>query len=264
MVFCVLTVSVMVVCVNVYAASIETKQGVVGYNDTPKLPWCSYIKHDPHRPMPVYLDPGPQTELIKPPSDAIILFDGKDLSQWKKNTWKIADGKVLASKGNLETKQSFGDAQIHLEFMIPQEPNESFYNRGNSGLFLMGLYELQIFDSHKSNDKQIYPDGQCAAIYGETPPLVNACREAGQWQTYDIVFRAPVFEKGKLIKHATVTLLHNNVLVHDHTVIHAPTGHRKLRACKPHPAKLPMKLQGHGSSVSFRNIWLRPLNDTQK
>ncbi len=246
------------------AASIETDQGVVGYNDTPKLPWCSFLKHDPHRPLPSYVDPGPPTESVCAPSDAVILFDGSDLSHWQKNEWKIVDGQTQASKGNLKTKQSFGDFQLHLEFMVPKEAPDTLYNRGNSGIYIMQQYEVQIFDSHPSHDKQIYPDGQCAAIYGDTPPMVNACRKPGQWQTYDIFFTAPVFEKDKLIKPAMITVLHNNVLVHFNAEIHGPTGHRSNISYKPHPAKMPLVLQGHGSSVRFRNIWVRPLSETKQ
>jgi len=246
------------------AASIETDQGVVGYDDTPKLPWCNYIKHDATRPLPRYVDPGPApTNPVAPPSDAIVLFDGTDFSQWQENKWKIVDGCAQAGKEDLITKQSFGDFQLHMEFIVPEEPGNNFYNRGNSGLYIMGLYELQIFDSHRSHEKQIYPDGQCASIYGDTPPMVNACRKGGQWQTYDILFTAPVFEGKKLIEPAKISVLHNNVWVHNNAVIHAPTGHRKMFYYKPHSAKLPLTLQGHGSAVRFRNIWIRSLSETK-
>ena len=125
----------------------------------------------------------------------------------------------------------------------------------------MGRYEVQIFDSHPSHKLQVYPDGQCAAIYGETPPLVNACRKPSQWQSFDIIFTAPVFTDGKLSKPASVTMLHNGVLVHFNTVIHGPVQWRSIAQYKPHADKLPLKLQGHGSPVRFRNIWIRPYDN---
>jgi hypothetical protein len=242
------------------AGMIETPQGVAGYQDTPLLDWCGYIKHDPNRPQPMYVDPGPSQVSARPPSDAIVLFDGdQTLSCWEPGTWQVVEGVLEAGQGDLASRQAFGDCQLHLEFLIPEDAKTSFMNRGNSGVFLMGLYEIQIFDSHPSHKRQIYPDGQCAAIYGETPPLVNACRPAGQWQTYDILFTRPVFEKDKVIKPATLTLFHNGVLVQYNTIIHGPTGHQEILTYQPHPDKLPLKLQGHGCPVHFRNIWIRPL-----
>lgn len=259
---CLLGVFIVNLC---FAASIETEQGVVGYDDTPMLPWCSYLMHDATRPLPNYVDPGPApTNPANPPSDAVILFDGTDLSQWQANEWEIVNGIIQAGNKNLVTKQSFGDCQIHIEFMIPEEPAKNFYNRGNSGVFIMGKYEVQIFDSHPSHDKQIYPDGQCAAIYGDTPPMVNACRKGGQWQTYDIIFTAPVFENNKLVKMPMITMFHNNILVHLNSKIHAPSSHRQILSFEPHPDKLPLMLQGHGSPVLFRNIWVRPLSKTKQ
>jgi len=131
-------------------------------------------------------------------------------------------------------------------------------SRGNSGVLLMGTYEIQIFDSHPQHAEQIYPDGQAASIYGQTPPLVNACRRPGEWQSFDIVFTAPVFADGKLAKRATVTLLHNGVPVHRNQEIMGPMAHCRIAPYEPHPAKLPLALQGHGSPVRFRNVWIRP------
>ena len=244
---------------TLYAASIETDTGVIGYDDTPKLSWCEYLVHDPHRPLPVYVNPGPSMEPAPAPSDAIVLFDGKDLSKWQKNSWQLVDNHAQSGKGPLKTKQSFGNFQLHLEFMTPADTSGNFWNRGNNGLYIMGYYEVQIFDSHPSHKKKIYPDGQCAAIYGQTPPLVNACRKPGQWQTYDIIFIAPVFENDKLVKPAMITMLHNNILVHLNTTVHGPTGHRQIKKYKPHPTKLPLVFSAHNSPVRFRNIWVRPL-----
>ncbi len=243
------------------AGLIETSRGVTGYQGTPLLDWCGYIKHDPNRPQPVYVDPGSSQVFDRPPSDAILLFGGGQmLSSWEPESWQVIEGALVAGQGDLTSRQAFGDCQLHLEFMIPQELKTSFMNRGNSGVFLMGLYEIQIFDSHPCHRRQIYPDGQCAAIYGDTPPLVNVCRPAGQWQTYDILFTRPVFAKDQVVKPASITMLHNGVLVHYNAIIHGPTGHQEILTYQPHPDKLPLKLQGHGCPVHFRNIWIRPLD----
>lgn len=164
-----------------------------------------------------------------------------------------------AGKGDLVSKHSFGDCQLHLEFCIPQGHETPLFDRGNSGVILMGHYEVQIFDSHSSHKQQVYPDGQCAAIYGETPPLVNVCRKAGQWQTYDIIFNAPVFDKDKVVKPATITVFHNGVIVHLNTVIHGALSHLEVKDYKPHLPQMPLLLQGHGCPVRFRNVWIRPL-----
>ncbi len=234
--------------------------GVYGYKDTPILPWCGYHVHDPDRPAPKKVVPGkPSTEdkAGTAPSDAIVLFDGKDMSQWEASEWKIEDGILVAvGGGHLVTKQAFGDVQLHLEWEAPDPPQGDRFNRGNNGVLLMGLYEIQIFDSYT---ERLYPDGQAAAIYGQTPPFVNACRKPGQWQTFDIVFTAPVFESGKLVKPARVTVFHNGLLVHLHEEIRGKTGHRVLPSYKPHSAKLPLHLGAHDNPVRFRNIWIRPL-----
>lgn len=244
--------------------SIVTPEGIYGHPDLTKLPWCSYTKHDPNRPVPAFIDTGTREVSVEPPSDAVVLFDGKTLSAWHRSDWKLSDGIMTAGGGFLTSRKSFGDCQLHLEFMVPQKPGAVLSNRGNSGVLLMGLYEVQIFDSHPSNKQQIYPDGQCGSVYGETPPLLNACRLPGQWQSFDIIFTAPVFEKGKLAKAAAVTMLHNGVLVHLNTTIHGPMAWRKISQYRPHGDKLPLKIQGHGSPVSFRNIWIRPLNNNAK
>jgi hypothetical protein len=234
--------------------------GVYGYKDTPVLPWCGYRVHDPDRPDPRRVDPGTAGQSVmpaKPPADAIILFDGTDLSKWQKPLYKIEDG-CLVAVGNqaLVTKDSFGDCQIHLEWMAPPPEGFPWYNRGNNGVLLMGLYEIQIFDSYT---EKIYPDGMAAAIYGQTPPRVNVCRPPGQWQTYDIIFTAPVFEAGKLVKPARVTMFHNGVLVHLNEEIHGETGHRILPEYKQKISRGPLALGGHDCPVRFRNIWIRPL-----
>ncbi|MHC4178023.1 MAG: 3-keto-disaccharide hydrolase [Planctomycetota bacterium] len=238
---------------------------VVGYKDTPLLPWTDgkYHVHDPDRLVPKHVLTDPAStrgEPGKAPSDAIVLFDGRDLSKWEPASWKLAGGYVEAGQGSLTTKEAFGDCQLHLEWMAPTEPPSHMMSRGNSGVILMGLYEIQVFDSHPMHAEQIYPDGQAASIYGQTPPLVNACRRPGQWQSFDVVFTAPVFEGDKLNRRAVVTMFHNGVLVHLGQEVMGPMAHRQIVPYRRHAAKLPLVLQGHGSPVRFRNIWIRPLD----
>jgi hypothetical protein len=234
--------------------------GIIGYKDTPVLPWCGYRVHDPDRPAPPKVTPGqPSThdKVGTAPPDAIVLFRGKDLSQWERSDWKTEDGELIAISGNLTTKEPFGDCQLHIEWMAPDPPRGSIWDRGNNGVMLMGLFEIQIYESYAA---KIYPDGQAAAVYGQTPPMVNACRKPGQWQTFDIIFFAPRFEAGKLKEPARVTVLHNGLLVHHNQEIYGPTGHRILpKYDKPIPKKLPLSLSAHNNPVRFRNIWLRPL-----
>ncbi|MCP4337813.1 MAG: DUF1080 domain-containing protein, partial [Desulfobulbaceae bacterium] len=207
----------------VSAALIETPAGVVGYKDTAKQPWSGFHKHDPDRPIPPFVETGTGDLSVAAPADA---DDLSDLSAWLPNDWKMVDGAIGVKAQMLKSKKSYGDCQIHLEFWTPPAFKTSLESRGNSGVFIMGRYEVQIYDSHPSHKKQVYPDGQCAAIFGETPPLVNACRKEGQWQSYDIIFKAPVFKDGKLEKPASITMLHNGVLVHLNTVIHGPVAYR--------------------------------------
>ncbi len=231
--------------------------GVIGYKDTPILPWCNYHVHDPDRPAPKRINPGPAAERPSPiPADAIVLFDGKDLDQWEKGTWKVVDDTIEAGNGNLTSKQQFGDCQIHIEFMPPADFKGPWYNQGNNGVLLMGLYEIQIYDSY---NEKLYPDGQCASIYGQTPPLVNVCRPPGQWQSFDILFTAPVFEGDKLVKPARVTVIHNGVVVHNNEEIRGETGHRILPAQTKKVSQGPLMLNGHDCPVRFRNIWVRKM-----
>ncbi|MCL4402637.1 MAG: DUF1080 domain-containing protein [Acidobacteria bacterium] len=232
--------------------------GIFGYKDTPVQPWSGYHVHDPDRPAPKKVDPGPpEARPGKPPSDAVVLFDGSGLSLWQPSNWIVRDGYVETVDGSLTTKQEFGSYQLHLEWRTPTEPEENIMNRGNNGVMLMGAFEIQIFESH---DTKIYPDGQAAAIYSQTPPLVNACRKPGEWQSYDILFFAPVWENGKLTRRARVTVFHNGVLVHHNQEIHGTTPHRRLPGDYPAGRCTgPLVLAGHHSPVRFRNIWLRPL-----
>jgi hypothetical protein len=221
--------------------------------------------HDMNRPVPAVIDPGtPSTETSagRPPSDAAVLFDGKDLSKWSQKDgssakWKVGDGyfEVVPKSGYIYTRQPFGDCQLHVEFAEPSPAKGEGQDRGNSGVFLMGLYEIQVLDSYQN---RTYADGQAAAVYGQYPPLVNASRPPGQWQTYDIVFHAPRFDgDGKLVRAARVTVLHNGVLVQDNVEIHGPTATDK--PYEAHPEKLPLALQDHNHPVRYRNIWVREL-----
>ncbi|MDI6450441.1 3-keto-disaccharide hydrolase [Anaerobaca lacustris] len=227
--------------------------GIFGYKDTPILPWCGYHVHDPDRPAPPVVTPGSRG---RAPSDAIVLFDGTDLSKWNASDWKIDDGELIAVSGHLRTKESFGDCQLHLEWQAPDPPIGDWSDRGNNGVLLMGLYEIQIYDSYET---LLYPDGQAAAVYGQTPPLVNACRPPGRWQSYDIIFYAPVFQDGKLERPARITMLHNGLLVHHNQEIYGPTGHRNIPQYRGPVGPGPLGLMSHNNPVRFRNIWIRPL-----
>jgi Domain of Unknown Function (DUF1080) len=208
-------------------------------------------------PEPALVTPG---ENGGPPSDAIVLFDGADLSQWEHgDKWEIKDGVATAKGGGISTKEAFGDCQLHLEWASPDEVKGSGQGRGNSGVYLLGKYEVQILDSFEN---KTYFDGQAGSLYKTKPPLVNASRGPGQWQTYDIVFHGPRFDKqGQLLKPGYVTVLHNGVLIQDHTELLGGTAWDEPPTYKKHPERLPLQLQFHGNPVKFRNIWLREIPD---
>jgi 3-keto-disaccharide hydrolase len=236
-------------------------QEPVGYTDTPYLPYQQWRVHDKNRPVPTVVQPGTASTPDSPgnpPSDALVLFDGSDLSAWTGGAWAVADGSVTVNgTGDLQTKEAFGDVQLHVEWRSPIEPGKKSQGRGNSGVFLMGRYEIQVLNSFQN---RTYADGQAASIYGQYPPLVNACRPSAEWQSYDIVFMAPKFsEKGEVVQPAHVTAFHNGVLVQNHQALLGPTTHKQASTYQAHPAKLPIKLQDHGNAVSYRNIWLRRL-----
>lgn len=226
-----------------------------GYADTPMIPNTEFRVHDKNRPQPPRVVPGDAVTAAAP-EDAIALFDGGSLDAFRPSEWKVSDGVLTATHNSLVTKQAFGDFQMHVEWRTPEEPAKKPGDMGNSGLYIMGLYELQVFDSYMC---KIYADGSAAAIYGQTPPMANASRKSGEWQSYDIVFTAPRFEGGKLVKEAFITVIHNGVLVHNHTKILGPTGHRRFQEYTPHAARLPIHFQAHGSPVQYRNIWIREL-----
>ncbi|MEW6158188.1 MAG: DUF1080 domain-containing protein [Verrucomicrobiota bacterium] len=242
----------------------------VGYTDTPMLPGGKWHVHDPERPQPRVVTPGTfssQTEPGKPPSDAIVLFDGKDLSKFrtgdgKPSGWKVEGGAMVvppkgtANGGDIWTRDEFGDCQLHIEWATPSPPKGDSQGRGNSGIFFFGQYELQVLDSYQN---RTYADGSAASMYGQYPPLVNASRIPGEWQTYDVVFIAPRFKDGKLESPAYITVFHNGVLVHHNAAYQGASGHKTLASYKPHGPKGPIKLQDHGDPIRYRNIWIRPL-----
>jgi hypothetical protein len=232
-----------------------------------------WAQHDLNRPQPTIVDPGtgvPPEAPGKPPSDAVVLFGGADLSAWKSSKgggaapWKVENGyfEVVKGTGGIETKQAFGDVQLHMEWMAPSPAKGDGQDRGNSGVFFGGdRYEVQVLDSYGN---KTYPDGQAAALYGQYPPLVNASRPPGQWQAYDIVYDAPRFDAaGKVLKAARVTVFHNGVLVQDAMEYIGPATNRVRTPYSAHPVKLPIGLQDHSHPVRFRNVWLRELQPRQ-
>jgi hypothetical protein len=247
----------------------QHKDHTLGYDDTPFQPDGKWRVHDVSRPRPAVITPGAESSQAKPgraPSDAIVLFDGTDLSKWVTYTkgqaaepkWKVENGymEVVPGSGGIRTKEKFGDIQLHVEWATPREIKGTSQARGNSGVLLMSRYEIQVLDSY---DNQTYADGQAASIYGQKPPLVNACRAPGEWQTYDIVFEAPKFEGEKLAKPAYVTVFQNGVVMHNRQEITGTTPHAKVGPYIPHGAEEPLELQNHGTPVRFRNIWIRRL-----
>lgn len=223
--------------------------------------------HDPKRPKPEVVtpgNPGTRERAGRAPSDAVVLFDGTDLSQWQgADAWKVEDGAMVVGKGSIRSKAEFGDCQMHIEWMAPDPPQgKGGQDRGNSGVMFPGGFEVQVLDSHGN---ETYADGQAAALYGQYPPMVNASRPPGQWQAYDIVFRRPRFdEAGKLLKPATVTVFHNGVLVQDHSELKGGTGHHRITPWRPNVTKGPIGLQDHSHPVRFRNIWVRDLEKQWK
>jgi hypothetical protein len=241
---------------------------IIQYVETETGRW---MVHDMDRPAPPVVTPGTestQNQAGKAPSDAIVLFDGTDLSKWttergRPARWAVQDGymQVVKDSGNIKTKQAFGSCQLHIEFATPSRVTDTSQGRGNSGVFLMATYEVQVLDSYNN---KTYPDGQCAALYGREVPLVNACREPGQWQSYDIIFHRPIFKGKNVVKKATFTVFHNGVLVHDNVTLEGGTdwrGEHAVSDYEPHADKLPIMLQDHGNPVRYRNIWIRELKD---
>lgn len=237
-----------------------------GYTDTPQIPNQPWKVHDAARPRPKKVVPPPPPVTTPPPADAVVLFDGKDLSKWVSRTrqgeteakWKVENGVMTVTRGGgrLATKEKFGDCQLHVEWMIPKDTPGEGQGKGNSGVELMGRYEIQVLESYEN---LTYADGQAASIYGQWPPLVNASRPAGEWNSYDIFFEAPKFEDGKVVKPAYITVVHNGVMVHHRKEIIGRAVHRRVAQYDAHGPEEPFTLQDHGNPVHFRNIWIRRL-----
>lgn len=233
--------------------------GVFGYKDTPIQPWSGFHVHDPDRPKPRRVDPGPAPAQALPvPADALVLWGGSDLSPWEPTDWKIADG-FLESVGHskLTTRRQFGSIQLHVEWRAPDPPQGAIMDRGNNGVQLGGYCEVQVFDSYTT---KIYADGQAAAIYAQTPPLVDPSRPPGQWQIYDIVYTAPKLSAGKVLQPARITMFFNGVLVHWNQEIFGRTHHLEISNYNDVPERGPVVLLGHNNPVRFRSIWVRPLD----
>src|SRR5579872_4161218 len=249
-------------------AAIAANTGSAFYGDAPDEhhPWAV---HDQNRPQPKIVTPGTfssQEQPGKPPSDAVILFDGTDLSKWEADVnsegvptkWIIRDGAMecVPGSGYIRTREKFGDCQLHVEWSAPTKVQGESQGRGNSGVFLMGLVEIQVLDNY---DNPTYADGFAASVYGVNPPLANALRPPGQFQTYDIIFRRPIYKDGKALDPGSVTVFENGVLMQDHTMLEGGTGHMTRAKPGPFPDVGPLKLQDHGNPVRYRNIWYRPL-----
>lgn len=242
------------------------------YGDPPDAthPWAI---HDRNRPQPPRVEPGTfstATQPGQPPSDAVVLFDGTEasLAKWEADTkpgeptsptkWVARDGALecVPKSGQIRSKDQFGDCQLHVEWAAPSRVQGDSQGRGNSGVFLMGLLEVQVLDNYNN---PTYADGFAGSVYGINPPLANALRPPGEFQVYDIIFRRPIHRDGKVVDQGYVTVFCNGVLVQDHTPIEGPGGHMKRFPDRPFPAQGPLKLQDHGNPVRFRNIWYRPL-----
>jgi hypothetical protein len=207
-------------------------------------------------PEPKVVDPGP---VGGPPADAIVLFDGKDLSQWHNgDKWLVKDGAAIPQGGGgITSKEVFGDCQLHLEWATPAEVSGEGQGRGNSGIYLMERYEVQILDSYEN---KTYFDGQAGAIYKQRPPLVNVCRKPGEWQSFDILFTAPRFnDQGELARPGCITVLHNGVVIHNHFELLGGTFYDRPPAYEAHPPKGALHIQDHDNPVRFRNIWIREI-----
>jgi hypothetical protein len=240
----------------------------LGFTDTPILPGMKWHVHDPDRPYPTVVTPGVTPGA--PPSDAIVLFDGKDLSKWAQHgrgaagsqllepKWIVKDGylEVASRSGSLYTRESFGTCQLHVEWASPSEVQGSSQARGNSGVLLMSRYEIQVLDAYNN---PTYSDGSTGAIYGQWPPLALPARKPGEWNVYDIIFEAPQFDGDKVVKPAYFTVTYNGVVVHNHKDSMGPMVYRQVAKYTPHAPEEPLMLQDHNTPVRYRNIWIRKL-----
>ena len=255
----------MLACGTTALRAQEATNKIDGFKDTPMQPDGKWHVHDPDRPQPPIVTPGTFSTADKPgkpPADAIVLFDGTDLSKWrdkdgKDAPWKVEDGAMVGGKGDIFTRQEFGDVQLHVEFAEPTPPSGSGQGRGNSGVFLMGRYELQVLDCYQN---RTYADGTTGALYGQHPPLANACLPPGQWQVYDIIFTAPKFgPDGSVLTPAYLTAIHNGVVIQNHQAFRGPTGWKTPGHYTSHGPTGPISLQDHHNPVHYRNVWVRPL-----
>lgn len=236
-----------------------------GFKDTPIIPGTPYHVHDPDRPQPRVVEAGGAV-IVKPPSDAVVLIDGKSTDAWKCKDgpapWEVRDGVMIAKGRDITSKEEFGAIQMHFEWRLPPERKVNGQGGGNSGVFIMGLYEVQILQSHNN---KTYPDGQAASLYGQLPPLANATSPQGEWNSYDITFVPPLYVDGKFQAPAKVTVIHNGVVVQNGEAFHGVSGYRSLsKYPENHPEKGPIKLQFHGDPIEFRNMWVRPLGERDK
>lgn len=223
----------------------------------PTLPDTNYTVHDLKRPQPRKVE-SQGAVTTPPPADATVLFDGTNTDAWY-GKWKIEDGILIASPGALKTKEKFRDVQLHLEFRVPADRKVNGQKGGNSGVFLMEKYEIQVGESHTN---VTYPDGQAGAIYGQYPPLVNPATPQGEWQSYDIIFKAPIYEGETVKTPAQITVLFNGVVVQAAQPALGPTKHKKVATYpKEHPEAAPIMLQWHKDPIEYRNIWVRPLGE---
>jgi hypothetical protein len=257
------TLAFVVTCGIAGAVAIGAQQpGKLGYDDTPMQPNGKWHIHDGTRPQPRVVTPGAMASTGAPSDATTLIGNGSDLSAWQgadgaAASWAMKDGVVETGKGVIRTRQDFSDFQLHVEFATPSSVKGDGQGRGNSGVILLGAFEIQVLDSYQN---PTYPDGQASAMYGQFPPLVNASRPPGEWQAYDIVFTAPRFSpEGSVTKPAIVTVFHNGVLVHHATPFWGPTAHRAIQPYKASNAKGPITLQDHGNPIRYRNVWIRPL-----
>jgi hypothetical protein len=233
-------------------------------HDADAQPSPKWPQHSLDRPQPRIVKPPENNWTVAPPGDATVLFNGTNLSHWQKDGggapgWKVDKGyvEVVPGSGAIVSREAFGDAQVHVEWAAPLPAVGESQERGNSGVFLMGRYEVQVLDSYGN---KTYPDGQASAIYGQFPPLVNVSRPPGEWQTYDIIFHRPRFDAaGKVTSPARFTVLHNGVLVQDNVILSGPTAHQRRPPYEKHDDRLPLSLQDHNTKVRYRNIWVRDL-----
>lgn len=254
----------------------EPKQAVVpltknpGYTNTPFIPGTKWHVHDGTRPQPRIVTSGATfSHLAPPPSDAIVLFDGTDLSKWRSGNgeakWKVENGymEVAPKSGSIQTKGKFADFQLHLEFATPAKVDGNSQGRGNSGILFNGVYEVQVLDNWEN---PTYPDGQVGGLYGQTPPLANASKKPGTWQSYDIIFESPRWDADKkLVKKANVTVIHNGVVLHHKKEYQGTTPHQNNgNYDRPHAPEMFIELQDHNNPMRFRNIWLRALGEYDK